>query len=72
MSGKVQQILSEALTLTPAERQDLIEALGREYLKGRSGPSVEIVTAIRGKYAYVPTSSEDFMKRKQDDLSLED
>ena len=29
------------------------------------------VKALRGKYAFVPTSSEDFAKRKQQEIELE-
>ena len=31
----------------------------------------QLVDSIRGKYRHVPTSSESFLNRKQDDTALE-
>ena len=32
----------------------------------------ELVRSIRGKYAHVPTSVDEFIKRKQEDIALEE
>jgi hypothetical protein len=36
-----------------------------------STPSANALTSIRGKYAFVPTSVEDFLRRKREDIDLE-
>ncbi len=37
----------------------------------RSTPVRNALTSIRGKYVFVPTSAEDFLRRKREDMDLE-
>lgn len=37
----------------------------------RSTPMQNALTTIRGKYVFVPTSVEDFLRRKREDIDLE-
>lgn len=62
MTARVQEIIAAISELTPAEQREL-----REHLK-----RIELVDEIKGKYAFVRTSSEDFMARKQEEIDLED
>jgi hypothetical protein len=62
MTAKVQEIIAAISALSAVEQHDL-----REHLK-----RVELVDQIKGKYAFVSTSSDDFIARKQDEIELED
>jgi hypothetical protein len=62
MTAKVQEIIAAISALTPAEQREL-----REHLK-----RVELVDELKGKYAFLRTSSDDFIARKQDEIELED
>jgi hypothetical protein len=69
MSTEVQQILMAVRALSPEERRELARAL--DALGSSARPSRDLILAVRGKYAHVPTSSDAFMARKHDDLALE-
>jgi hypothetical protein len=71
MSSEVQQILVAVRALSLQEREELAAVLKEEALLRLNRPSRAAITAIRGKYAHVATSSEAFMARKHEDLSLE-
>lgn len=71
MSTNVRDILTAVRALTPEERRELATELEREHLMPRAQSRRELIHAIQGKYAYVPTSSEEFMARKREDLELE-
>ena len=71
MSAEIHKIVESVRALNPRERQELAEVLEREALF-LSGPSrKEIARAVFGKYAHVPTSSEQFIARKHEDLGAE-
>jgi hypothetical protein len=71
MSTEVQQILVAVRALGSKERQELAVALEREALVSPVQPNLDLILAIRGKYAHVPTSSDAFMARKHEDLASE-
>ena len=71
MSTEVQQILVAVRALGLQERQELAEALQQEALVFAGQPNRNLVLAVRGRYAHVPTSSDAFMARKREDLASE-
>ena len=73
MSEQVQSIVEAVRSLTTEQRRELMEALAAVEAS-RTPVSVsrrELVQAVKGKYHSVPTSSESFISRKQEDLALE-
>jgi hypothetical protein len=71
MSTEVQQILTAVRALSSKERQELAMALEQEALVSPAESNQNLVLAVRGKYAHVPTSSDAFMARKHEDLASE-
>ncbi len=71
MSTEVQQILVAVRALSFEERQELAEALQQEALVSATQPNRNLVLAVRGRYAHVPTSSDAFMARKREELASE-
>ena len=71
MSTEVQQILVAVRALGSKERQELAVALEREALVSPVQPNLDLILAILGKYAHVPTSSDAFMARKHEELASE-
>jgi hypothetical protein len=79
MSQALDRILAEVRQLSPDERRQLRERLDREAHIAPSPAQRDVqaeraalITSVRGKYAYVPTSSEAFNQRKQEEIELED
>jgi hypothetical protein len=70
MTAAIEKILEQWRTLTDAEREELRLLLqeGRDSIGPRSG---SIVSQIKGKYSFVPASSEAFAVSKQHELELE-
>jgi hypothetical protein len=72
MSEQVQSIVQAVRSLDADQRRELTDALAAIEI---SRPSVssrkQLVDSIRGKYRHIPTSSESFMNRKKEDISLE-
>lgn len=71
MSTEVQQILNSMRALSLEDRQDLAKALEAELLSVPAEPDKGLITSVRGKYAYVPTSSDAFIARKSEELASE-
>ena len=71
MSTEVQQILTAVRALSSQKRQELAMALEQEALVSPAESNKNLVLAVRGKYAHVPTSSDAFMARKHEDLASE-
>lgn len=72
-------IISKVKALDPAERQQLLDVLNHErnrIVHGSLSPEqrrrADIIRSIRGKYAHLPTSSDDFAARKAEEIALED
>ncbi|HJQ33547.1 MAG TPA: hypothetical protein VJ866_15285 [Pyrinomonadaceae bacterium] len=65
MSTTLDRIIEEVRSLNPEEQRQLREMLEREARTAE-------LRRIRGKYAHVPTSSDDFAREKQEEIELED
>lgn len=71
MSPAVEKILAEINSLAPAEQQEIRKLLAQSQTSV-SRPTAQLVREIQGKYSFVPTSSEEFAARKQEEIDLED
>jgi hypothetical protein len=71
MSTEVRQILTAVRALSWKERQELAITLEQAALVWPVQPNKDLILAVRGKYAHVPTSSDAFMARKREDLASE-
>jgi len=72
MSDQVQTIIEAVRRLSVEQRHELVAALAAEERSQAVLPSREdIVNSIRGKYKYVPTSVEAFLKQKKDEIARE-
>ncbi len=73
-STSFESVLSQARALTPSERARLIGALAQELAQ----PTVSneqrraLVRAVRGKYAHLKTSVDQFLAGKREDVELEE
>jgi hypothetical protein len=67
----VEKIMQEVRSLSPQELRELLDMINREATsRGRSRRD-EILRQIRGKYAHLPTSSDQFAARKREEIELE-
>lgn len=71
-SRTLEEIIKEAQALSPDEQRQLREALEKEPHSTEQSERDRLATAIRGKYADVLTSSEEFAARKAEEIALED
>ena len=69
MSAMLDKIVEEFRTLEPEEQGRLLEMLEREK---RSSERAALARSVRGKYAHVLTSSEDFIALKREETRRED
>lgn len=69
MSATLERMIEEFRTLEPEEQGQLLEMLEREK---RSSERAALARSIRGKYAHIPTSSEDFIAQKREETRRED
>lgn len=69
MSATLDKIVEEFRTLEPEEQGRLLELLEREK---RSSERAALARSVRGKYAHVLTSSEDFIALKREETRRED
>ena len=69
MSEQVQAIVEAVRCLDPTERRELTAALAAIELSPSdvSTSRRQMIESIRGKYRYIPTSSESFISRKAED-----
>jgi len=73
MSEQVQSIVEAVRGLDPQQRRELTEALlalNVLPLAGSPGRKL-LIDAIQGKYRHIPTSSEEFINRKTEEVALE-
>ena len=61
----LEQIIVEARSLSPDEQRQLRESLERE-------AKLERIREAQAEFAHMKTNSEDFMRRKAEDIELED
>lgn len=69
MSATLDRIVEEFRTLEPEEQGQLLERLEQEK---RSSERAALARSVRGKYAHVRTSSEDFIALKREETRRED
>ena len=69
MSATLDKFIEEFRALEPEEQGQLLEILEREK---RGSERAALARSIRGKYAHVPTSSEDFIALKHKETRRED
>jgi len=67
----IDKILAQLNTLTPEEREILRAFLQHEPLTGSEQSHEKRADEIKGKYSFVPTSSEAFASRKKAEIQLE-
>jgi hypothetical protein len=66
------KIVEEFRALPPEEQRQLLEMLEQETGSSERAKRVALARTIRGKYAHLMTSSEDFITHKRDETKLED
>lgn len=66
------RLVEKTHSLPPVERQQLRETLNRSTADSGLASRAEAVRAIRGKYAHLPTGSEEFAALKRQEIELED
>jgi hypothetical protein len=71
MSRAVEKILAEINNLTPDEQCELRALLEQDQISPIAR-TAEMIREIKGKYSFVPTSSEAFAARKAEEIELED
>lgn len=71
-NATLEKILEDVRALTPDEQRQLREMLNKEAMSEEQARRAALIKSIRGKYAHVPTSSEEFAERKQVEIDLED
>jgi hypothetical protein len=72
MTPSLEKVLAEIKTLTAAERRQLWDLLERDQPPDDLSLAASLVDKIKGKYAFVATSSEAFASRKAEEIELED
>jgi regulator of replication initiation timing len=68
----LEQVIEEAKSLTLEEQRQLREALEDEAHSAEQAERDQLASSIRGKYADVLSSSEEFAARKAEEIALED
>lgn len=71
MTPAIEKLLAQMSTLTAAERKQLRELLDQEQPSEASSPRPSLVSQVKGKYSFVPTSSAGFAKCKHREIELE-
>lgn len=72
MSATLDRIIEEVRQLSPDEQRQLREMIERETYGHERSRRAALSRAIRGKYAHLGVSSDDFAARKAEEVALED
>jgi hypothetical protein len=72
MSAILDKIIEEVRTLSSDEQQQLLKVLERETQGSEQARRLALSRSIRGKYAHLGVSSDDFAARKAEEIALED
>lgn len=72
MSATLDRIFEEVRQLPPDEQRRLREMLDYEHRSAEREMRAAVSRAIRGKYAHLGVSSDDFAARKAEEIALED
>jgi hypothetical protein len=68
----LERIIEDAKLLTPEEQRSLRETLDQDSRTAEQIERDNLASSIRGKYANVLSSSDEFAARKAEELALED
>lgn len=68
----LEKVLEEVKSLTLEERRQLLERLEQEDQSTEQAERNKLAGSIRGKYAGILSSSENFATRKAEEIALED
>lgn len=72
MSIVLEEIIEKIALLSEKEEERLIVAVEDQRRIRAEVERRSLIHSVMGKYAYVPTSSEEFARRKQEEIRLED
>jgi len=72
MSSTLEKIFEEVRALPPEEQHQLMEMLERETHNSEQSRRAALSRSIRGKYAHLGVSSDDFAAHKAEEIALED
>jgi len=72
MSATLDKIIEEVRSLTTEEQKQLLEMLEHETHSSEQSRRATLSSSIRGKYAHLGVSSDDFAARKAEEIALED
>ena len=72
MSSLLEKIIEEVKALTPEEQRQLRDLLNSQPDSGEQTERDRLADGIRGKYAGILSSSDEFAARKAEELVLED
>lgn len=71
-AAREHEVDRKAVAAMVTEIRALLDEIDRPHATLRSSTlSQNALTSIRGKYVFVPTSVEDFLRRKREDIELE-
>ena len=71
MSHEVQQVLEMVRSLTTEQRKELLRTLEQEICESDVQPTANRLDSIRGKFAHLPGSVDEFLARKREDTERE-
>lgn len=72
MSTTLDRIIEEVRALPPDEQKVLRELLDKESRDSEQARRIALSRTIRGKYAHLNISSDDFAAQKAEEIALED
>lgn len=72
MSHDLDKIIEAVHALPPQEQRLQRETLDRERHDVEHARCAALIRSVRGKYAHLPTSSDDFARLKAEETTLED
>jgi hypothetical protein len=72
MSSTLDKIIEEVHTLAHEEQQQLLGILEYETHNSEQSRCAALSKSIRGKYAHLGVSSDNFAARKAEEIALED
>lgn len=72
MSAVLEEIIEKITLLSEKEQERLIAAVEEQRRNKAELDRRALIDSVMGKYAFVPTSSDDFARRKQEEIRLED
>ena len=71
-TGTLDRMIEEVKGLSAEERRRLIEILSEDQRSPEQEKRDRMAQSIRGKYKHVLTSSEEFARRKAEEIALEE